>query len=280
MVDWLGTLVMHLMCWYEPSATAMLSDLQMRLATRGVTVEAREVAKINAKFLRLHPEMALLLDDDGLSLSANGMKMQPNWLAEIPRLKRAGLKTEMLARATQSNTQPCVIDATAGLGHDSLLMAKFGAHVHLIERHPILFTLLEDAYRQAAQEPFLAPIVANMTLIFANAEHYLAGLAEQGQSVDVVYLDPMFPQRDQHHQRVKKQAQVKKQMQLLHLLLPEDGDMDLGDGLLLQAKKITQRVIVKRPRHAVFLNNESPQHQWLGDACRFDGYFLHEFDDA
>ncbi len=42
----------------------------------------------------------------------------------------------------------------------------------------------------------------------------------------------MFPQRDQNQQAVKKQAQVKKQMQLLHMLLPEDGEMDLGDNLL------------------------------------------------
>ncbi len=42
----------------------------------------------------------------------------------------------------------------------------------------------------------------------------------------------MFPQRDQNQQAVKKQAQVKKQMQLLHMLLPEDGEMDLGDNLI------------------------------------------------
>jgi hypothetical protein len=54
----------------------------------------------------------------------------------------------------------------------------------------------------------------------------------------------MFPQRDQNQQAIKKQAQVKKQMQLLHMLLPEDGEMDLGDQLLDLAKKIAKRVIV------------------------------------
>ncbi|EMU03234.1 hypothetical protein ABNIH7_08795, partial [Acinetobacter baumannii ABNIH7] len=58
---------------------------------------------------------------------------------------------------------------------------------------------------------------------------------------------------DQNQQAIKKQAQVKKQMQLLHLLLPEDGEMDLGDHLLELAKKVAKRVIVKRPRHAIFL---------------------------
>ena len=83
----------------------------------------------------------------------------------------------------------------------------------------------------------------------------------------------MFPQRDQNQQAIKKQAQVKKQMQLLHLLLPEDGEMDLGNNLLILAQKIAKRVVVKRPRLAVFLAEQEPQHQWSGDACRFDAYF-------
>src|SRR5690606_25669192 len=105
---------------------------------------------------------------------------------------------------------------------------------------------------------------------------YLKSQAEQNAVVDVVYLDPMFPQRDQNQQAPKKQAQVKKQMQLLHLLLPEDGEMDLGDNLLELAQKIGKRVVVKRPRLAVFLAGKEPNHQWSGDACRFDAYFQHE----
>ncbi|MBF7686021.1 class I SAM-dependent methyltransferase [Acinetobacter sp. B10A] len=264
---------MQLTCWYAPLYAHQLEDLKTRLFTRGVDIDAQKIEKINAKFLRLNPELALVLDEDGLSLTAHGMKMSPDWSAEIGRLKRATLKTEMLARATQANDQPNLIDATAGLGHDSLLMAKFGAKVTLIERHPILYTLLEFSYDKAQQDAFLAPIVANITLVFADAIDYLSQQQAKQEKIDVVYLDPMFPQRDQNQQRQKKQAQVKKQMQILHLLLPEDGEMDLGDGLLLQAQKIAKRVIVKRPRHAVFLNDDVPQHQWLGDACRFDGYF-------
>jgi hypothetical protein len=39
------------------------------------------------------------------------------------------------------------------------------------------------------------------------------------------------------------------------------------------AQQVAARVIVKRPRHAPTLGSAVPQHQWLGDACRFDGYF-------
>ena len=206
-----------------------------------VQTRIETVEKLNARFLRLNPELALCVDAEGLWLSANGMKMQPDWRAEIGRLKRASLKSEMIARACNLSDKPSLIDATAGLGHDSLLMAHLGAQVTLLERHPIHFTLLEDAKRQAADDPFLASVVARIQLVFTDSADYLRDCIAQGKVVDVVYLDPMFPQRDQHQQAQKKQAQVKKQMQLLHLLLPEDGEMDLGDHLLGLAQQIAKR---------------------------------------
>lgn len=243
------------------------------LASRGVQVQLETVEKLNARFLRLNPELALCVDTDGLWLCANGMKMQPDWNAEVGRLKRASLKSEMIARACNLGEKPSLIDATAGLGHDSLLMAHLGAQVTLVERHPILFTLLEDTHLRAQNDAFLSAVVSRIQLVFSDSADYLQQQAAQNMRVDVVYLDPMFPQRDQNQQAAKKQAQVKKQMQLLHKLLPEDGEMDLGDHLLQLAQKVGKRVVVKRPRLAVFLAEKTPDHQWQGDACRFDAYF-------
>lgn len=273
MVDRLGALVMRMICWYQAEYEQSFQQLQARFAELDVKLEGHVVEKINSRFLRLNPDMALVLDEDGLSLSASGMKMQPDWCAEIPRLKRASLKSEMIARACQLGEKPTLIDATAGLGHDSLLMAHLGANVRLIERHPILFVLLEYAKAQAERDSFLQATMQRIQLIHADSNCYLNELAQKCEYLDVVYLDPMFPQRDQNQQAIKKHAQVKKQMQLLHMLLPEDGEMDLGDQLLDLAKKIAKRVIVKRPRHAVYLAEQHPDHQWLGDACRFDAYF-------
>lgn len=249
---------------------------QQKLAERGVMVQLEKVDKINAKFLRQHPELALTFDEDGLSLAVSGMKMNPHWQGEIARLKRASLKTEQLARACHVNEQPTLIDATAGLGHDALLLASLGARVMVLERHPILFTLLESQYQVAQHDGFLSKCVQDMQLHFVDAQQYLT--EQQQHSVDVVYLDPMFPQRHQHTQ---KKAQVKKQMQMLHILLHDEqfddeqnpNQLDLGDALLPLAQRIAKRVIVKRPRHAVFLNQQVPNHQWVGETCRFDGYF-------
>lgn len=243
------------------------------LSSRGVSVTIETVEKLNSRFFRMNPELALCVDAEGLWLCANGMKMQPDWQAEVARLKRASLKSEMIARACNLAEKPRLVDATAGLGHDSLLMAYLGAEVTLVERHPILFTLLESSKVQAANDPVLASTVARIQLVFSDSADYLQQQIDQDRWVDVVYLDPMFPQRDQNQNAVKKQAQVKKQMQLLHMLLPEDGEMDLGDNLLKLAQKIAKRVVVKRPRLAIYLDDQKPDHQWQGDACRFDAYF-------
>ena len=47
-------------------------------------------------------KLSLAVDGHGLWLCANGMKMQPDWGAEIPRLKRANPKSELIARACQT----------------------------------------------------------------------------------------------------------------------------------------------------------------------------------
>lgn len=266
-------MVSEIRLYTETANLEKAQQYQAVLSLRGVEVFVEVVEKLAARFFRLNPEMALCVDENGLWLCANGMKMQPDWQAEIPRLKRASLKSEMIARACNLAEKPNLLDATAGLGHDSLLMAHLGANVTLVERHPILFTLLEDAHQQAEKDPFLAKVVARIELVFADSAEYLQQQIALDYRFDVIYLDPMFPDRDQNQQAKKKQAQVKKQMQLLHLLLPEDGDMDLGDYLLDFAVKIADRVIVKRPRLAVFLAEQTPNHQWQGDACRFDAYF-------
>ena len=212
--------------------------------------------------LRQQPELMLLCDEQGLWLAADGMRMQPDWIGQLPRLKRATVKNELAARACQLSQQPRLIDATAGLGHDALLMAWLGANVQLVGRHPVLWALLHSAQQQAAQDPRLAATVARITLYHQDSVQYL----QQAQA-DVVYLDPMFPKAESS----KAAPLVKKDMQILHRLLHDD--LDLGEDLLAPARQIAARVIVKRPRHAPVLAGCEPDHRWLGDACRFDGYF-------
>lgn len=46
-------------------------------------------------------------------------------------------------------------------------------------------------------------------LIFADSASYLQQLDQEEKTVDVVYLDPMFPQRDQNQQAIKNKPKSK-----------------------------------------------------------------------
>ena len=248
------------------------ADYALVLVEQAETPTARE--------LRQQPELSLIYDDQGLWLAVNGMKMQPNWVGELPRLYRAGIRNELLARACLISSTAKIVDATAGLGHDALLLAWLGGSVTLVERHPILAALLMDAKRQAERyrDERLHQAVARMTVVFAKSEAYLVDPAIQ-HAVDVVYLDPMFPKSSTD----KKQPLVKKEMQIVQHLLSiprhDQGEIDWGDALLPLAMNVAKRVVVKRPRLAEPLAGIEPAHRWLGDACRFDGYFQHHTAD-
>ena len=259
---------MQLKVWLQAGLEQQAAPWLQQLLQRGLDCQPEIVAQVNARHLRLNPEMALVFDADGLSLTANGMKIQPDWIGQLARLKRASKKNELIARACHIEDNTRVLDCTAGLGHDALLLAWLGAEVHLMERHPVLFILLQASQQQALQHPLLAAVAGRMQLVHADSVQYLQQ-AQPGQ-FDVVYLDPMFPKPAVPD---KKQAQVKKEMQILHQLLSDNAIIDLGEDLLPFARQIAPRVVVKRPRHAQFLTSDVPQHQWQGDACRFDAYF-------
>ena len=250
--------------WFAQNA----DDYALVLEEQAETPTARE--------LRKRPELGLIYDEQGLWLAANGMKMQPDWVGQLQRLYRAGIRNELLARACLISSTANIVDATAGLGHDSLLLAWLGASVTMVERHPILAALLMDAKMQAEKfsDERLHQTLARMTVVFAKSEAYLVDHPIPSL-VDVVYLDPMFPKAATD----KKQPLVKKEMQILqHLLsMPRQTDIEIdwGDALLPLAMNVAKRVVVKRPRLAEPLAGIEPAHRWLGDACRFDGYFQH-----
>lgn len=176
------------------------------------------------------------------------------------RHQQLSLRKEALSRALglKTDTQPTIIDATAGLGRDSFILAALGFHVCMIERSPIIHALLQDGMRRAAYQPSLAPIMQRMQLIHANAIEFLQQLSEKPQ---LIYLDPMFPER-------KKSALPKKEMRVFHDILGHDEDTDQ----LLQAALAcaSERVVVKRPRLAAEWVGMKPSYTLTGRSNRFD----------
>lgn len=157
-----------------------------------------------------------------------------------------------------------VIDATAGLGSDAFVMATLGCHVTLLERNPVVQLLLSDALARAdaSGDADVQAISARMRLVQSASIDYLEAL-EPEDYPQLIYLDPMFPERD-------KQAQVKKEMRFFHEVVGEDPDS--GELLAIALQRATERIVVKRPLRAPTLNERKPDFDIRGKAIRYDVY--------
>lgn len=169
-----------------------------------------------------------------------------------------GGKKELLLKAVGAKPGLTVSDWTAGLGTDSLLMASAGCHVRLYERSPVLWILLNQALQKATEDPELRDIVSRMTLVKGDA--VLESRVQKTCSVDVVYLDPMFPGR-------KKTALVNGPMQYLQKFLGADEDADRLVQAALSAG--AKRVVIKRPASAP---EDAVAFSLPAKANRFDVY--------
>ena len=155
-----------------------------------------------------------------------------------------------------------VWDATAGLGRDAYVLASLGANVCLFERHPVVQALLQDGLNRLSlsAEPALLDVYNRMTLV---TEGMPPSVGRLSIAPEVIYLDPMFPERS-------KSAKVKKEMALFHDLVGTDPD---ADNLLEPALDLAEyRVVVKRPKGAPELAGRKPSLSLAGKSSRFDIY--------
>ena len=175
-------------------------------------------------------------------------------------------KKQPLARAIglSSKKLPNVIDATAGMGRDSFVLASLGCKVQMIERSSVITALLEDALERGRQDADVSPIVERMSVVCADACDYLSA----AQSEDVIYLDPMYPEK-------RKSAAVKKDMRALQILV--GPDQDSHQLLRLALQKARHRVVVKRPKQAEPLDGVSPNTTINSPNTRYDIYSIKAF---
>lgn len=185
------------------------------------------------------------------------------------RQEFGGGRGQAIAKAMglKSGNTPSVLDATAGLAGDAFVLATLGCPITLIERSPIIFTLIENAVERASLNEKFTPIInQGFKLINQDAIDYISNqLQGSDDPPDVIYIDPMYPER-------KKSALVKKDMQILQRLHDEDDKTsELLETALQYAKK---RVVVKRPSHAEVLNDRKPNTCIKSKKTRYDIYTI------
>ncbi len=181
------------------------------------------------------------------------------------RLRQGAGRREPLARALGLHKRPLdlVVDATAGLGRDTVWLAQLGCRVVACERSPIVAALLLDGLDRARSHEALAEALARIEVRQESAEQYLAvaGLPLQGSAV---YLDPMYADHGS--------AAAKKEMSLFREMLgqPADGE---GEQLLRAAiESGAGRVVVKRPLRGRDLGSRPPDWRITGSSTRYDVY--------
>lgn len=166
-----------------------------------------------------------------------------------PLVRAVGLKKDRI---------PGIVDATAGLGRDSFLLASVGAGVVMLERSAEVHALLADALARArAESSDLAEVIARMTLIHADARQRLPELRP-----DVVMIDPMHPPR-------QNTALVKQEMRLLSDIV--GADEDSHELLQVALASARERVVLKWPLRAAPLPGApKPSHLFAGKTVRYE----------
>jgi 16S rRNA (guanine1516-N2)-methyltransferase len=106
-----------------------------------------------------HDRMMLVLSKERLELRLPVKNTKPicvDFLTKrfIERLSKNRGRHELIARAVgiKGRYFPSIIDATAGLGVDSALLAHLGCHVQMVERSPVMCALLEDGLKRGIAE--------------------------------------------------------------------------------------------------------------------------------
>ncbi|MCR5800331.1 MAG: class I SAM-dependent methyltransferase [Lachnospiraceae bacterium] len=204
-------------------------------------------------------KLILRFGPDGVTLTGAGGTMRGDFASMLPRLKTGNMQHELLVKAVRiKGCIPKVMDATAGMGEDSLILAAAGFDVTMYEYNPIIAALLADAMKRAVNDTQLCNIVSRMHLNCADSTE---AMKNSGGAYDVILLDPMFPDR-------KKSALVKKKFQILHdVERPCLHERELLEAALMAKAKKT---VIKRPVKGAYLAGIKPDYSLAGKVIRFD----------
>lgn len=223
-----------------------LLEVSMKIAVADPEVldEAREISDHLGALLvtdedrEIGDERYLRLDRNGLALVQGNMELRGDFREMLPRITGGHLQHEKLLRAIRFREEipePLAVDATAGLGEDSFILAAGGFTVVMCEYNPIIAALLKDALYRAQKDPDIGEIARRMKLIEGNSVEIFSRLDRE---IDIIYLDPMFPAK-------KKSGISTKKLQLFQKLeTPCADEKELLDAAFSADPR---RIVVKRP---------------------------------
>lgn len=196
-------------------------------------------------------DIYLSFDNNTLQLFVNALSPHP-----IPQLneKHFQINYKSIAGKSLGKKTKTVMDATAGLGGDSIMFAKMGFNVIAVERQAYTFLLLTDNIRRSGLANSVQCVFANSMTTLSKNEHH----------VDAVFFDPMYPEK-------QKSALPNIRMRAL-ALLSQAKDDDFEAVLAFALTLDNKRIVVKRPDHSPVLDQKKLVHSYKGKAVRYDAY--------
>lgn len=233
-----------------------------------VVNEAKELSsRLGAFFTQDEEEayrrgLTLRYDKNVLSLTDGSLSIKGDFEGMLQRIKPGNLQKEILIKAVRIKGEEHinVLDATAGMGEDSLILAAAGFDIKMYEQDKVIAVLLTNSIDRAAGIPELAHIVQRMEVY---CEDSIEAMKKLDHRPDVILLDPMFPERH-------KSAMVKKKFQLLQQLeSPCSNEEELMQAAI---DAHPRKIVVKRPAKGPYLAGMKPSHSIGGKAVRYDCY--------
>ncbi len=177
----------------------------------------------------------------------------------IDRLTRVSRKC-LFGRAI-GNKVTTILDGTAGLGSDTLLLARMGYQVTAMERLPVFAALISDGVERINA----AGTSLSIECYFADTRSVSKYFDER---FDVVYLDPMFPEGRKSSVKVARPLTVLREF-------CKDDDSDTEELVATAFRWARKRVVVKRPNFAEPLIPERLSMSMRGNLVRYDIYLTY-----
>ena len=151
-----------------------------------------------------------------------------------------------------------VLDLTAGLGRDSILMALAGFNVTMLENNPYLAIILNYLSINFHDQ-------LKLTIQYINNREYLQ---KNSQKYHVIYFDPMFADG--------KNSLAKKDMQLIDLMIKSADNFSTADNeevFNLARAHCLHKLVVKRDnKQQCVVSKPEPTYAKSGKTIRFDVY--------
>lgn len=167
-------------------------------------------------------------------------------------------KNELIAKALGAGKGvKRVVDLSVGMAIDSVFLTQLGFEVEGVERSPVLYMLLSEAFARTQQVS-----LKRYKLHFGDSLDFLKSLEDD--RYEAIYFDPMYPHK-------KKSALPKQEMMVFRDLV--GSDQDASEVLKAALGCPVRRVVVKRPLSAEELL-PGVQHAFEGKVVRYDTYMV------